>query len=354
MTIAELVGKAQTVLGPIDAENLGITLPHEHLLAHGAVWFVEPQATSEKLLAHQPVTMEILGWLQYHPANNVDNINMRPWGEEVAIREALRYKLAGGGTIVDQTNVGIGRDPLALQRISRATGLNVIMGSGYYIGASHPPQLASKTEEEIAEEIVRDITVGVGDTGVRAGIIGEIGCSHPLMDGERKVLRAVAQAQQRTGAPVNIHPGFPHEASPFEIIDVLAEAGGNINRTVISHLDYISTDAEKVAKLAESGCHIEYDLFGRQGHLKLQVGFIDIPSEGQRVEAIKQLIDRGYLNQILVSQDIFFKTNLTGYGGHGYAHILNNIVPLMRAKGIAEEHIHTLLVENPKRLLQFI
>ena len=85
------------------------------------------------------------------------------------------------------------------------------MGSGYYIGASHPPELETMTEDEIAGGIVRDITVGVGDTGIKAGIIGEIGCSRPLQEGERKVLRASAKAQRQTGAPLMIHPAFDDE-----------------------------------------------------------------------------------------------------------------------------------------------
>ncbi len=352
MSIPELVGKAQTVLGPVLAEDLGITLPHEHLLCDMSIRLVEPAANSEKILFYQPVNLENRGLLEYNATKNLDNVRL--WDEEAAISEVLRYKQAGGSTIVDVTNIGMGRDPLALQRIARATGLNVIMGSGYYVGPSHPPQLAGKTEEEIAEEIVGDITVGVGDAGVRAGIIGEIGCSYPLTDGERKVLRAAARAQQRTGAPVNIHPGRPYEASPFEIIEVLAEAGGNLNRTVISHFDMMFTSVERICELAESGCYIEYDLFGRLGRVLHPVEFIDVPSEGQRVDWIKQLIERGYLNQILISQDICMKMRLIRYGGHGYGHILNYVVPLMRAKGIAEEHIHTLLVENPKRLLSFV
>ena len=190
MAISELIGKAQTVLGPISAEDLGITLPHEHLVVDLSAWFVEPAPASQRILAYQPVSLENLHWLHYNSASNLDNL--RVWEEEVIISEVLHYKQAGGSTIVDLTNIGFGRDPLALQRIARTTGLNIIMGAGYYIDQSHPPELANKTEEEIAEEIVQDITVGVSATRVRAGIIGEIGCLYPLTKSEHKVLRAAA------------------------------------------------------------------------------------------------------------------------------------------------------------------
>ncbi|MFC1984719.1 phosphotriesterase-related protein, partial [Chloroflexota bacterium] len=200
----DITGKVQTVLGIVDADSLGVTLPHEHLLCDLTMYFVEPTEASEKGMAHEPISLENLSWIQIHSHNNWDN--MRLTDEKLAIKEVLLYRWAGGDTIVELSNIGLSRGPLGLARIARATGLNVVMGSGYYVGLSHPSEVAAKTEEEITGEIVRDITVGVGETGVRAGIIGEIGCSAPLEENERKVLRASAAAQQRTGAAINIHP----------------------------------------------------------------------------------------------------------------------------------------------------
>ncbi len=351
-------GKAQTVLGPIDAEDLGITLCHEHLILDISAWFAMPATASERGLAYQPVTMENLHWLHYHAANNLDNLRLLD--EDVAISEALRYKRAGGSTIVDVTNIGLARDPLALQRIARATGLHIIMGSGYYVDQGRPPEFASKPEEEILEEILQDITVGAGNTGVRAGMIGEIGCRDPLSEGDRKVLRASARAQKRTGAPLNIHPGYPNPACSFEIIEVLRDAGADLTRVVLSHICHLPTDVQTIAQLAETGCYLEYDIFGRAPGIIIGSGqyrgqdFLEVPSDGQMIATIRQLIDHGYLNQILISHDVCHKIRLHRYGGSGYDHILTYVVPLMRSKGMPEEHIHTLLVENPKRLLQFV
>ncbi len=352
MSIARLSGKAQTVLGPVDAANLGIALAHEHLILDLSFSFVEPSSESDRMLAYQPLCLDNLGWIHNHAGSSLDNLRLQD--ETVAAGELIRFKNAGGSTIVELTNTGFGRNPLALRRIAESTGVNIIMGSGYYTGKSHPAALAARTEEEIADEIVSDIMRGVGDTGVCAGIIGEIGCSYPLMDTERKVLRAAARAQRCTGAPLNIHPGFPYRESPFEIAGVLAEAGAELSRTVFSHLDGCFIDVKGLAELAKKGCYIEYDLFGRLGRIIHPVEFIDIPSEGERIETLKQLIELGYLDRLLISHDICFKMRLYRYGGHGYAHILKYIVPLMRHKGIPEEHIQAILVRNPARLLEFV
>lgn len=347
----DLAGKAQTVLGPIATEDLGVTLPHEHLLSDTRIYFVEPTEPSQKLLAHQPISLENFSWVHRHILQNLDNLQM--FDEEVAISEAMLFKRSGGNTIVECTTIGIGRDPLGLARIARATGLNIIMGAGYYIGQSHPPDMDRRSEEEITEEIVRDITVGVGDTGVRAGIIGEIGCSWPLQDNERKVLRAAGRAQQLTGAPLTIHPGR-NEAASLEIIDVLAHVGADLSRTIIEHIPSRVRDPGNRRKLAEEGCYLEYDLFGGDTPGWELSDWVDAATDAQCITEIAQLISEGYLTHILISHDCGTKIRLSRYGGPGYAHILNNIVPLMRKRGYSEEQIHTILIDNPRRVLSFV
>ncbi|MFC1950540.1 phosphotriesterase [Chloroflexota bacterium] len=348
-----LTEKAQTVLGAIDADSLGVTLPHEHLLIDATIWCVEPAEATEKALVHQPVCLENLWWIRTHSwGYNIDDSQLLD--EQVAIKEALLYKLAGGNTIVELSNIGLARDPLGLARIARATGLNIIMGAGYYIGPTHPAELANKSEEEIAQRIVRDIIVGVGDTGVKAGIIGEIGCSTPLQEGERKVLRASAIAQRHTGAAINIHNEYEKQA--LEITEILSDAGADLSRTVLSHVAGWGDSPASLPKLLEAGCYLEYDFFGQDVvslSVPLEGRVIDMPSDAQSINSIIQLIDEGYLNQILVSHDVGLKHLLTTYGGFGYAHILRDVVPVMRMKGMSDEQIHTLLVDNPKRFLSF-
>ncbi|GAG09468.1 unnamed protein product, partial [marine sediment metagenome] len=133
----EMAGKVQTVLGVIDAEDLGVTLPHEHLLTDLSVWFTEPKEAGLKKLAYEPVSIKNRDWIWHNPQSNLDN--GRFLDEEVVIEEVLLFKREGGSTIVELSNVNIGRDPLGLARISRATGINVVMGSGYYVGEVQGP-----------------------------------------------------------------------------------------------------------------------------------------------------------------------------------------------------------------------
>lgn len=349
----ELTGRVQTVLGLIDADSLGVVSTHEHLLSDMSSWFVEPTEATERRLAHEPISLENLWWVRSRQTSHVDNLKLT--NEQLAIKEALLYKWAGGNTIVELSNIGLYRDPLGLVRIARATGLNIVMGAGYYIGATHPPELTTMTEEEITQEIVRDIMVG-GNTGVRPGIIGEIGCSAPLEESERKVLRASAAAQRHTGTAISVHPS-PSDDLALEIIKILSDAGADLSRTVISHVDLWSFSRATCRRLADAGCYLEYDRFGTSAEIYppsyLEVRHLEPLSHIQKINDIMELIAEGYLNQILVAHDICFKHQLVAYGGCGYAHILRDVVPVMQAKGISDEQIHTLLVENPRRVLQF-
>ena len=343
----ELTGRVQTVLGIIDADDLGVTLPHEHLLHDGSSSLVEPTDATEKRLVHQPITLENLYWVKVHQFSIKHLDNLKMMDEKLLIKEVLLYKRAGGDTIVALDN---NRDPLGLVRIAQATGLNIVTSSVC------TPDLATKTEEELTEAIVRDIMVGVDNTGVRAGIIGEVWCSTPLTDNERKDLRASAAAQRRTGAALNIHPSH-EEDLVMEIIKILGNAGADLSHTVIDHMDYFCFSQATCRRIADTGCYIEFDIFGhfipvpspflREGRL------VGRRSEVDRINQIKDLIDEGYLSHILISNDVSCKHRLVTYGGAGYAHILRNVVPWMRRGGISDEQIHTMMVENPKRYLPF-
>src|SRR5262252_4411884 len=151
MTCAR-AGQAQTVLGAIAGEAMGITLPHEHLLIDFKVMFAEPSAASDKGRAWEPVSLENLGWVRQNFNANLDNLRLLD--ERVAEDEIRLFKRAGGQTVVDPTNRSLGRDPLALVRIARAAGLNVVMGAGYYVDAAHPPDMGARTVDDLAREII--------------------------------------------------------------------------------------------------------------------------------------------------------------------------------------------------------
>lgn len=340
-----LSGQAQTVLGPIAAEAMGITLPHEHLLIDFEVMFKEPPAGSERGLSRQPVSLANLGWIRQHFSSNLDNLQLLD--EKVARDEALLFKNAGGQTFVDPTNRGLARDPLALARVARATGLNVIMGSGYYVAAAHPPDMDRRTVDDIAREIAQDLCVGVGDTGVRAGFIGEIGTTWPWAENEKKVVRAAVAAQRDTGAALMIHPGR-HERLPLQIVDFIRKEGADLGRTIMCHVERTIADRAVLLELAATGVFLEYDLFGLETSYYPYNPAFDMPNDGERMRQILFLIERGHLAQVLMSHDIAYKHCLTKWGGFGYHHLLVNVIPRLRAKGADDKTIQTLLVDNPR------
>ena len=350
MSTSSMKGKAQTVLGPVNPNRLGITHTHEHILIDFQRFFHEPEEASEKALARAPITLENLGWIRYNWTSNIDNMEML--NEETAIEEVSFYVRSGGATIVDATSIGIGRDPLALTRIARATGLNIVMGSSYYVGDTHPEDMDDKTVDDIANEIERDLMIGVGNTNVKAGIIGEVGCSIPWSDNERKVMEASGMAQRATGAPLLIHPGR-QESAPLEIITFLDKLGADISNTIMSHIDRTIFNWEALEALAESGCYLEFDLFGLETSYYPFGPSVYLPNDVQRMDHIQNLFGNGFGDQVLIAHDVCSKHRLVRYGGHGYAHILRNIVPRMRGRGFTEEFINALLVDNPKRVLTF-
>src|SRR4051795_2862132 len=139
-----------TVLGPIAPGQLGVTLMHEHLLLDATPWFREPEPGSRRGLAHRSVSIEMLGWLRNDPFLCRDNCELLD--EEVATEEVRHFRLAGGDSVIDPTCRGIGRDPLALQRMARATGLHIVMGAGYYLEPAHPKHVRAMSVSDIAEE----------------------------------------------------------------------------------------------------------------------------------------------------------------------------------------------------------
>ncbi|MGI9286109.1 MAG: phosphotriesterase family protein, partial [Pseudomonadales bacterium] len=310
-----------------------------------------PEEMSQKGLAQQKITLQNRGWVGYHWTSNLDNVELKD--EELAVIELRRFVAAGGRSIVDPTNIGLGRDPLALARIARLTGMNIVMGAGYYLGATHPEDMSERNEESITEEIVRDIQVGVGDTQICAGMIGEIGCAYPWWDNEKKSLRAAVAAQKETGAALMVHPGRDPR-SPVEIVELVDQAAGDLSRTIICHIDRTCLDRAWLKDLAESGCYLEYDLFGNESSYYPPNPDVDMPSDAERMDVILWHFEHGYERQVLLSHDVATKHRLHAYGGLGYDHLLTNVVPRLRRRGLNEQNVSTLIVDNPAKIYGFL
>jgi phosphotriesterase-related protein len=332
----------QTVLGLVDPTTLGHTQPHEHLLCN----LVPPQYRDRP---GEPIELETLGELRRNWTRNPFNLVLD--SEREAIDEMRRYRDAGGGALVDATSLGIGREPEGLARISKESGVHVVMGSGYYQATYHPDEVRDLDEAELAERIVRDLTEGVDGSGIRSGIIGEIGLDWPVEPDETRVLRAAARAQRETGASVLIHPGR-HPDAPLRAIRDLEGAGGDPQRAIVCHIDRTLFSLDAMRELAGTGCYLELDLFGQESSF-YPLAPIDMPNDSTRIDYLIALGEAGFGERLLVSQDICTKIHLTRYGGESYSHILENVLPMMERKGMGKREIDAIRIENPRRLLTF-
>ena len=361
-TVPDLSGKVLTVRGPVTPEDLGVTLPHEHLfldlrknhLPHPV--HVEMEGRSEPLLTTEDFPATELGlWEAKVELGNLqiareagpiaDNYVLSD--EKLAAQEALEFKQRGGGTIVDVSSIGLKRDPQALRRLSEATGLHVVMGTGYYQRVFHPEDMDDRTVEELADEIVADLVVGVGDTGIRSGIVGEVGVNGgPLRPNEIKSIRAAARASRLTGAPISIHRGG-EGTERRETLNIAGEEGADLDRVIMGHSDEIASDIDLMLELLERGVYIEFDLLGREEAL--------VESTTSMVtRAVPELIAAGFEDRILLSQDVCWKVHLKHYGGSGYSFILEKFLPHLLENGVSQAQSDKFMVENPARVLAFV
>jgi phosphotriesterase-related protein len=313
MTIAR--GQAQTVRGPIDPADLGWTLPHEHTAI--ALWHVQDRWDYWELRRDEEVITDELGLV----------------------------RVAGGGTVVDLTLPGVGRDPAWLVRLSEVTGLNVVMGTGWYRDAYYPAEalIDRRTVESLAEEIVREAADGVGDTGVKPGIIGEIGTDKPWVSArEERVHRAAARAARRTGLAITTHA--VQSTVGLDQLDIFESEGADLTRVVIGHADsHPSLDYYQA--IVRRGASVEFDFLG------MSFTPLERHGEGRVVEAICELLAAGHVERVLLSQDVCHDSQLRRYGGNGYTYLADSFLPRLREAGVSEDEIRTITVDNPRRLL---
>jgi phosphotriesterase-related protein len=312
---AALRGQLITVRGPVPAAEMGITLPHEHLLAR-------------------------------HQGPLVDTVDPVLAREEM--QRAVRY---GVRTVVDMSNIGIaGTDPLTIRRISDEASVNVVLGTGYYKDAWLPAGVHNLSVQEMTRVMVGDILDGFEGTDVQAGVIGEIGVSRPTTRTEEKVLAATARAHRQTGVAMNIHfdiGGPPEEYN--HAVDILEAEGADLDRVVLDHFTCRPDELELAVQLASRGCYIEFDMWGMETWPKIFELTKNTPPEVQ-IASLAWFISAGLLERILISHDVANIVNLRAHGGFGQSHIQRALLPRFREYGITDQQLHTLMVENPKRL----
>ncbi len=344
-----MTAHAETVRGAMAADRLGLVLPHEHLfidLRNQFRTFADPEKAR---LSELPVTMHTLGRLRRNPYALRDNLLLDDL--EIAVDEAKAFKRLGGGCIIDCTSIGISRNPRALKALAERTDLHVIAGCGYYTHDTHPAEMDEWSVETIAAQMVRDLTEGMDGTGIRAGIIGEIGTSDPIHPNEKKSLAAAALAYARVPAPIYVHT-YPWGTRGIEAALILLEGGVAARHIVICHVD-VQPELSYIRDLLGLGLMVEFDNFGKEFHVPVEErGFAGgiFMTDHQRIYLLKQLIREGGGGQLLVTNDICLKSMLCHYGGWGYGHILEHIVPMMGEAGIGKGEIDRMLIANPASL----
>ncbi|XP_065919019.1 phosphotriesterase-related protein-like [Dysidea avara] len=342
-------GKMQTVLGVIDPAELGFTLPHEQLLYDISNLFVKDNYTGQDF-SDLEFELPNMGNIRQYPYSVKKNLKMTD--DDVIISELQLYKKAGGRSIIDTAANGMFACREKLPRISGESGVHIICGTGFYVDSCAPSYAKTMSEREMVDFMVKEITMGIGDTGIKAGIIGEIGCSWPLTDFERCVLRAAAICQKETGAPLVIHPGRDVLA-PFEILDILEKAGADISHTVMSHLDRTFDNNDDFIRLAKRGCYLSLDQFGIEtSHYQLNPS-VDHISDAARLKTLHHLVSAGYTNQLMISHDMCLVHRLSKYGGHGFQHIPENVVPKMLERSFTKEAVKMITEDNPREWLTF-
>jgi phosphotriesterase-related protein len=222
-----------------------------------------------------------------------------------------------------------------------------VFGSGFYTEPTLTPEILAASAEQIADILIRDVTTGIDGSEIKAGMIGEIGTSDPIGPGEETVLRGAAIAQRETGVALNVHLQ-ELGGNGLQILDRIDEAGGDLSRVVLSHLDS-RMDLTYHEALARRGAYVEYDCFGIEEYREREACWS--PTDRERVEGVCRLVERGYGRQILLSTDVCMKTQLLRYGGPGYAHVPDNVVPMLLRAGLDQATVDVLMRENPARVL---
>jgi phosphotriesterase-related protein len=304
-------GQVQTVLGPVAPGDLGFTLPHEHTKC--SLWWIESRWDYWELIGDEPRITE----------------------------ELAAYKALGGGTLVDVTPIGIGRDLARLARLSQATGLHIVAGAGWYRQAYYPAEarIDRRSVDDLADEIVQEFI----DGPFRPGIIGEIGTDKPWVTAqEERVFRAAARAALRTGASVTTH-AVQSDVGLAQLA-ILEDEGLDPARIVIGHCDS-HPRIEHWREIVRRGAHVEADFLG------MSFTPLERAGEPKVVELISTLLNEGFEKQILLSQDVCHDSQLTSYGGNGYTYLQKSFLPRLVEAGVNAATIKTITVENPARLL---
>ena len=302
------MGSIMTVTGEVPAVEAGAVLMHEHIMCD----LYRVSLNSDHLLDDVDLAVSELRYLDSTPVR----------------------------TVVDVTSVGLGRDLERLRDIALQTDLNIVAGSGWYRDPYLPPQVFDETSDSLAEVLISEIEAGVGDTGIRPGIIGEIGALRsPMSPAEERVLRAGGYAQLETGVSIYTHAA--RSTVGIEQSKVLLRMGVPPDRIVIGHSDTVPRK-EYWTELLDMGVTLGFDTVRPHFPYDLKV----------RVGALQWLAERGSLDRVVVSNDVCFRSHLRAFDGGGYQFCAMEFFDSLRGVGFGDQEFQTIFRDNPVRLLK--
>lgn len=298
----------QTVKGKIDTSDLGVTMSHEHL-----------SVDLSKVRGNDDSTFGYSDFI-------INEINM-----------AKEY---GVKSYIELTTNDMGRNVEDLLKLSEECDIHIVAATGFYMDPYHPKEFDNMTAEDISDIFVKELTIGIDDTGIKAGIIGEVASSEVMTTNERKVLNAAAIAQKKVGCSISTHCQLGTLA--LEQIKIFDEHKVEPRRVVLGHID-LSDDLIYMTEILEKGYNIGFDTIGKNEYLK----------DSQRVNNLMELIKQGYQKQIVISQDISRKSYFTDEGYYGYTTVMKKFIPKLLESGISQEALDDLLINNPARIFTF-
>ncbi len=316
--------KVNTVLGPIRPEEVGIANLHEHLVWANAGWQYSPEAN--KLFNYPEVFSKLHNVLK-------------------------DYKNAGGNTIVDCSGISMGRDVNLYASLAQASGVNIVACTGFWAQENIVPYFLSKDIDYLEALFIKELTQGMGTTGIKAGVIKVGNGKEGVKPFEEKTYRAAARASKATGAAIITH-GIN---GAFRQVEILLEEKVDPERAVISHCcSGYNLNFERDKEFARQGFNVGYDLIGYEPEWSPMPYAL---SDARKVELCQAFIAAGCAHKLVLSCNA--EPMPVGWGEkgaakmHGYAHLLTSFVPRLKAAGIAEATIQAILVEKPKELLPF-
>lgn len=298
----------RTVSGDISPDQLGICLPHEHLIGQPPAPFADLDLTLDD--------------------------------EAGAIQEMRLFYEAGGRSLVEMTTPDYGRDAKALRRIADATGIHVIAATGYNKDKFAAPLIQHDSVEALTERFIHDVMVGMDGTDIKAGVIKGGSMLNEISPLAKRVFQADARAHHATGAPISTHTEAGTMA--LEQVEVLRLEGVDPAHIIIGHTDRL-LDWDMHIRLARTGVYMGFDQISKAKYYPDQL----------RVEFIVRLMAEGHGKQLLLSDDTARKSYWAQNGGVGYSFILERFVPMLLDQGVSEAQVEDLLVHNPARALAF-